>query len=126
MKGNAHVKEGIQTTYILKRKLRFGRYRLWRLRCFNYRPRAADHPQRAQCLSRGDIRDSNPSAMVLTKFGLYPAPSGWWNSANRANGTTNFINNYDDDEGWWALAWIDAYDLTGNAMTRRYCRRPRQ
>src|SRR5258708_7168055 len=58
--------------------------------------------------------------------GLYPAPSGWWNSANaitvlvnysratnsaqyvsaiantfnnanRANGTTNSINNYDDD-----------------------------
>lgn len=76
--------------------------------------------------------------------GLYSAPTGWWNSANaitvlvnysratnssqylsaisntfnsanKANGTTNFINNYDDDEGWWALAWIDAYDLTGNA-----------
>jgi predicted alpha-1,6-mannanase (GH76 family) len=76
--------------------------------------------------------------------GLYSAPSGWWNSANAitvlvnysritnstqyvsaiantfknansAHGTTNFINNYVDDEGWWALAWIDAYDLTGNA-----------
>jgi predicted alpha-1,6-mannanase (GH76 family) len=73
--------------------------------------------------------------------GLYAAPSGWWNSANaitvladysrvahskkympaiantfkkanKVNRTDNFFNDYDDDEGWWALAWIDAYDLT--------------
>lgn len=72
--------------------------------------------------------------------GLYKT-TGWWNSANAttvlvdyartkktnqyntvlANTFTaaqktfpNFLNKYYDDEGWWALAWIDAYDLTGN------------
>ena len=74
--------------------------------------------------------------------GLYQT-TGWWNSANAltvlidyarvANthkydselattfraaqagrqGHPGFLNRYYDDEGWWALAWIDAYDLTG-------------
>ncbi len=75
--------------------------------------------------------------------GLYRT-TGWWNAANaitalanfsRVEGTTKylpvfantlraapgsrdggwgFLNNYYDDEGWWALAWIDVYDLTGD------------
>jgi predicted alpha-1,6-mannanase (GH76 family) len=70
--------------------------------------------------------------------GLYRT-TGWWNSANAittladyslATGdkqyasvfpnvlsaaqhtSAGFLNNFYDDEGWWALAWIDAYDLT--------------
>lgn len=75
-----------------------------------------------------------------TSSGLYKT-TGWWNSANAttvladyslAAGTqqyvstlantftaaqktsTGFINRYYDDEGWWALAWISAFDLTHN------------
>lgn len=27
--------------------------------------------------------------------------------------TSDFLNDYYDDEGWWALAWIRVYDVTG-------------
>ena len=68
--------------------------------------------------------------------------TGWWNGANALTAVIDysqqtgerryryviettfgragrahpgFSNDYYDDDGWWALAWIAAYDLTGEA-----------
>jgi predicted alpha-1,6-mannanase (GH76 family) len=68
--------------------------------------------------------------------------TGWWNAANALEAVIDytaltgdrtylpvlattyekhqaggFLNEFYDDEGWWAIAWIKAYDLTGE---RRY------
>jgi predicted alpha-1,6-mannanase (GH76 family) len=92
----------------------------------------------------GDDFNTNSAmaASVLQQWyntgGLYNT-TGWWNAANcmealetvaaadnqlqylgvlsntfNLNNGGNFLDGYYDDDGWWANAWIRAFDLTGN------------
>jgi predicted alpha-1,6-mannanase (GH76 family) len=92
----------------------------------------------------GDDFNANTAAAaaILQQWyngsGLYDT-TGWWNAANcleaiendilanndrqylavltntfNLNSGGNFLNSYYDDEGWWANAWIRAFDITGN------------
>uniref|UniRef100_UPI00321744AF glycoside hydrolase family 76 protein n=1 Tax=uncultured Draconibacterium sp. TaxID=1573823 RepID=UPI00321744AF len=48
------------------------------------------------------------NTFTKTKEFIVPA-----NDGQQERLVKDFINDYYDDEGWWALAWIAAYDLTG-------------
>ena len=92
----------------------------------------------------GDDFNANSEAAVQMLLQWYNGSglwnsTGWWNAANcveavenvivanhdlqylsvltntfNLNAAGSFLNDYYDDEGWWANAWIRAYDLTGN------------
>lgn len=47
----------------------------------------------------------------LTKTRTYEDVVRWTFERNRQGG---FLNNFYDDEGWWALTWIKAYDVFGD------------
>ncbi len=99
---------------------------------------SAGTPARGDAQRRAALATDALQAWYSAKTGLYRT-TGWWNSANaitaladesRVSGSKKywpvfsntltaaqrtspgFLNNFYDDEGWWALAWIDVYDLT--------------
>jgi predicted alpha-1,6-mannanase (GH76 family) len=106
---------------------------------FSASPEARNSPQagEASYRSRAALGIQRLQSWYDPATGLYRT-TGWWNSANaittladysRVTGdkkydgvfpdvfvnaqhtSAGFLNNFYDDEGWWALAWIDAYDL---------------
>jgi len=101
-------------------------------------PPASKTPPPAQIRKQTLAGIDKLQTWYVQSTGLYQT-TGWWNSANvltmladyslaaksssyntvisnsfqQAQKTNSgFLNNYYDDEGWWALAWIAAYDLT--------------
>ena len=93
---------------------------------------------RPEALTRAHAAAATLLTLYNRETGLFHT-TGWWNSANAITALTdesrlahdgavppilqntfeaapkrfpNFLNEFYDDEGWWALAWIDAYDLT--------------
>ena len=57
----------------------------------------------------------------ITGMASYEPFINWIYSANwpaRVNGDEfgDFKNDFVDDTGWWAMAWIDAYQLTGDSV----------
>ncbi len=98
-------------------------------------------PHRSEAVQHAEAAATALLSTYNPETGLFRT-TGWWNSANAITAladtarltptipspkivaairTTyteapkkfpNFLNEFYDDEGWWALAWIDAYDLT--------------
>jgi predicted alpha-1,6-mannanase (GH76 family) len=103
--------------------------------------RASDTPPPASAF----MAEAASAAAGLQRWyeGTTYRPAQWWQSANALETTIDymqatgsrayvsnlnhtylayhqgdrFLDNYYDDDGWWALAWIKAYDLTRD---RRY------
>jgi predicted alpha-1,6-mannanase (GH76 family) len=95
---------------------------------------------RAEDRARADAGMAALVAMYNDNVGRWTS-TGWWNNANaleatidymartgsrdelplleityRENSYAGFLNDYYDDQLWWALAWLKAYDLTGEVQ----------
>lgn len=60
-----------------------------------------------------DFQQCFPSQGAAVTSALFPTVL---TVAPKTYGFTNFLNGFYDDELWWALAWIQVYDVTNNVQ----------
>jgi predicted alpha-1,6-mannanase (GH76 family) len=54
------------------------------------------------------------AGLVSTKYSITKRDAEYWDTEFSAQGFVGFINEFYDDEGWWALGLIRAFDITRN------------
>jgi predicted alpha-1,6-mannanase (GH76 family) len=102
-------------------------------------PGAPDPKRAAEFLAQSADGLKTLQTWYIKETGLWTT-TGWWNAANgltvlddyaklsdtpdfrgvmantfERNSTKHFLNEYYDDEGWWALGWAGAYEITHDA-----------
>lgn len=60
------------------------------------------------------IRSIKATGMTSYSYAISRTFEAYKNASN-GSGNTGFKNKYSDDAGWWVMAWLDAYDLTGES-----------